>query len=87
MKELCEVQTMKGEGHILANLGTEHGLVAEPFEVDDENLGQLEDLGVLDAVPQFAALLARVHVVALEFVCTEEGGQAVVQRHGRPPQP
>lgn len=79
MKELCKVQTMKGEGHILTNLGTKHGLVTEPFEVDDEHLGQLKYLGVLDAVPQFAALLTRVHVVALEFVCTEEGGQAVVQ--------
>lgn len=57
MKELCEVQTMQGKGHILANLGTEHSLVAEPFEVDDKHLRQLEDLGVFDTISQFATLL------------------------------
>ena len=45
------------------------------------------NLAVLEAIPQLLALLTAVHVVALELVGGEEGGEAVVEGDVRPVEP
>jgi len=81
------VETLERKRHVVRDFRTEHQLVTESFQMNAQYLGQLEDLGELDAIPQLIAFFATVHIVALELVGAKKCGETVMQTDHWSPEP